>query len=639
MNQNENLLNYLEDEESLGSLDSSSSSLPENETERELSQESLIEFDKIIEAELEQRTAYARTVFVMVMICHGLETIAIFSVVSNLVIFLNMDPLHWSSFESTSMYFVTLCVFSFAISFSAFFAELYIQPKIVIIVSYLLYLLGIGFITLIGYGQYQLSDGRISYNETLVLHICNNLDKTNVTSFVDGPNPNCRPVMDVSLMVFALGSGVLKYHLPYFTFKQLWELGVSAGFFFGCHSLIFVIGAAIGIVLVTFIQLNVNFFCGYLLGSCCLAMSFILFILVLPAFDNVELRETYISEMMKMFKYAFSRKAAQIQKQYYQAGQRPSMLSMAMEKYQGPCCERLVREVRVFLRIIPVFASLIFFWALSYQASTSYIIQGLHMHLFDSNRVPPNSTDSDSVDTGFVFPPTWILCTCFITLLILVPIEQYFMSPWLTKLKLEKLLLPTFRIGCGLFFLTISFVIAGTVEYFRVTDYKNCQKHSKLMSDCIVEQKIATTIYYATKLNVAYQIPQFVAMTWGQMLTLTGVFNFAYSESSNDTRGLVMSSFFFICGLGTLVALFGLKVANWYNLFCGAQRLDYCNPNSGRMYVYFWVLAGGQVIGILLFLLAMKTYSNFKKYDRAFPIFGPKLEVVDSRAPSTRAVQ
>ena len=106
---------------------------------------------------------------------------------SNLVIFLNMDPLHWSSFEATSMYFVTLCIFCLAISFSAFVAELYIQPKIIILVSYVIYLIGIGFMSVVAYGQLQLSDGNVSYTQTLVLHIChNNLNRDGKDQNFDG---------------------------------------------------------------------------------------------------------------------------------------------------------------------------------------------------------------------------------------------------------------------------------------------------------------------------------------------------------------------------------------------------------------------------------------------------------------------
>ena len=82
--------------------------------------------------------------------------------------------------------------------------------------------------------------------------------------------------------------------------------------------------SGIGGMLVTFVQLNMNFFIGYLIGLSCLFVSFLLFVLILPAFDNVELRRTYISEIMIMFRYAASARAAQIQKQYYHAGQCPS---------------------------------------------------------------------------------------------------------------------------------------------------------------------------------------------------------------------------------------------------------------------------------------------------------------------------
>ena len=197
------------------------------------------------------------------------------------------------------------------------------------------------------------------------------------------------------------------------------------------------------------------------------------------------------------------------------------------------------------------------------------------MRLWDTNKISPNATDSDVTDTGFVFPPTWILCTCFITLILLIPIELYMIKPILLRLKLQRFNSPTVRITFGLIFLMVSFVIAGFLEYVRIQDYKNCLKQDNSdHTTCIHKQKIGITIYSATQMNVTYQIPQFICMFWGQMLTLTGIFRFAYKESSNDTRGFIMSAFFFICALGTLLALLCLKLANKFHLFCGAQGTD-----------------------------------------------------------------
>ena len=96
---------------------------------------------------------------------------------------------------------------------------------------------------------------------------------------------------------------------------QLREFCNSASYFFGWHGLVFVIGASISAVLVTFVQFNVNFFCGYLIGTSCVALSFLLFILLLPAFEKVELRNTYITEIKVMLNYAISDDAARRQKQ------------------------------------------------------------------------------------------------------------------------------------------------------------------------------------------------------------------------------------------------------------------------------------------------------------------------------------
>ena len=93
-----------------------------------------------------------------------------------------------------------------------------------------------------------------------------------------------------------------------------------------------------------------------------------------------------------------------------------------------------------------------------------------------------------------------------------------------------------------------------------------------------------------------------------------------------------MSAFFFMCGAGAVLALVCLHLAVSLGVFCGTLTIDYCNPNYATMYVYFWVLAAVQLFGILVFLFTMKTFVNFKKYGRAFPLFRLKSFFEDGAA-------
>ena len=76
------------------------------------------------------------------------------------------------------------------------------------------------------------------------------------------------------------------------------------------------------------------------------------------------------------------------------------------------------------------------------------------MRLFDTNTVAANSTNFDFLDPGFVFPPTWMFSTSYVTILLLIPLEYYLRKPGAKRMKLGKLKSPTIRITAGLILLS-----------------------------------------------------------------------------------------------------------------------------------------------------------------------------------------
>ena len=74
-----------------------------------------------------------------------------------------------------------------------------------------------------------------------------------------------------------------------------------------------------------------------------------------------------------------------------------------------------------------------------------------------------------------------------------------------------------------------------------------------------------------------------------------------------------MGLFHLSSGLGALIAAAVSEIAQRADWYCHTDSYDYCNPNSGKMYYYFWILALLQLVAIVVFYALAAVYRAFRE--------------------------
>ena len=115
-----------------------------------------------------------------------------------------------------------------------------------------------------------------------------------------------------------------------------------------------------------------------------------------------------------------------------------------------------VQEVRLVVRLFPLFLATCFYWTVYNQMQTLFVSQGMLM----------NTVVKLSDTVSFEIPPATLSSFDTISIIVLIPLYDKGLLPLLKKMNRKITVLQ--RIGWGLFLASLSMVAAGLVEMQRL---------------------------------------------------------------------------------------------------------------------------------------------------------------------------
>jgi peptide/histidine transporter 3/4 len=151
------------------------------------------------------------------------------------------------------------------------------------------------------------------------------------------------------------------------------------------------------------------------------------------------------------------------------------------------------------------------------------------------------------------------------------------------------------RLVVGMCLSAMSVILAGLLESERLFIIQSSP------SENTVAQLIGNTTYYAADLNILWQIPPYTVIGLGEVFCSVCALYFAYSAAPKSMQSIIMGSFYFFSGLGSVFGLFAL----WSfksQIFSSPENVDDINCATCHLNYYFYYLAVIQLIGIFLFI-------------------------------------
>ncbi|XP_061367056.1 protein NRT1/ PTR FAMILY 8.3-like [Gastrolobium bilobum] len=532
------------------------------------------------------------------------ERLAYYGISSNLVIHLN-TKLHEglvpaaknvNTFQGTS--YLTPLI-------GSFFADAYWGRYWTIAVFYGIYLIGICILTI---------SASIPALEPMecVKAVCPSATSTQ------------RAVFFLGLYLIALGTGGIK--------PCIWPIGAdqfddtdhkeraSKGSFFNWNYFTSNIGALIATTVLVWTEENVGWGLGYGIASAFIGIGIIVFFLGTPIYRLQRPVGSPLTRICQVVASALRKWKLEVPQDSYLLYEKTvnnssNEASVKLEHSDGLrfldkaavisdaekesdevtspwrlCTVTQVEELKILIRMFPIWATGIIFCAVYAQMSTLFVDQGKMMNrTIGSFTIPAASLR------------TFDLIGVIIWVVIydrgIVPIARKFTGKERGFSQLQ-------RMGIGLFISIICMVAAAILESKRL-------KMARELG--LVDKKVPVP------LSVLWQIPQYFLIGAAEVFTFVGQHEFFYDQAPNSMRSFCSALALLTNSLGNYLSTLILTIVDSLTTKDGNSGWIKDNLNKSHVDYYFWLLAVLSFLNMLVYIVCATRYKQKKAHYRIFP--------------------
>ncbi|XP_061983524.1 protein NRT1/ PTR FAMILY 8.3-like isoform X2 [Populus nigra] len=247
------------------------------------------------------------------------------------------------------------------------------------------------------------------------------------------------------------------------------------------------------------------------------------------------------------------------------------------------CTMTQVEELKILIRMFPIWATGIVFSAAHAQMSTIFVEQGMLM---------------DKTIGSFNIPPASMITIDVISVIFWVPIYDRIIVPIARKFTgRERGFSELQRMGIGLFISMLSMTAAALLEIKRL----QLVKELGLVGDAV-----------AVPLSILWQIPQYMLMGTAEIFTTIGQLEFFYEQSPDAMRSLCSALALLAASLGNYLSSFILSMVTYLTTTGGKTGWIPDNLNKGHLDYLFWLLAGLSFFNLLIYTICAKRYKEKK---------------------------
>ncbi|GMI95670.1 CHLORINA 1, ARABIDOPSIS THALIANA NITRATE TRANSPORTER 1, nitrate transporter 1.1 [Hibiscus trionum] len=237
-----------------------------------------------------------------------------------------------------------------------------------------------------------------------------------------------------------------------------------------------------------------------------------------------------------------------------------------------------VEEVKLVLRMLPIWATTIIFWTVYAQMTTFSVSQ---------------ATNMDRHIGKFQIPPASLTFFFVASVLLTVPLYDRLVVPIARKvLKSPQGLTPLQKIAVGLVLSFIAMIAAALTEIKRLRT---------AISHGLTDNPTAQI-----PLSVFWLVPQFLLVGAGEAFTYIGQLDFFLKECPRGMKTMSTGLFLSTLSLGFFVSSFLVTIVQKVT---GAEKpwlTD--NLNQGRLYNFYWLLMILSCLNMAIYLLFAKWY-------------------------------
>ncbi|KAH1102383.1 hypothetical protein GLYMA_13G197500v4 [Glycine max] len=252
------------------------------------------------------------------------------------------------------------------------------------------------------------------------------------------------------------------------------------------------------------------------------------------------------------------------------------------------CSLTQVEEVKLVLRLIPIWLSCLMFTVVQSQVHTFFIKQG--------------ATMERSIGPHFQVPPASLQGLVGVTILFAVPFYDRVFVPLARKITGKPTGITVLqRIGVGLFLSILNMVVSALVEDKRV----GVAKEFGLIDD----PKAVLPI------SIWWLLPQYMITGISDAFTIVGLQELFYDQMPESLRSLGAAAYISIVGVGSFVGNIVIIVVEAVTSRAGdGEKWLGNNLNRAHLDYFYWVLAGLSAVNLCVYVWLAIAYV-YKKVD------------------------
>ncbi|CAN6486494.1 unnamed protein product [Victoria cruziana] len=411
-------------------------------------------------------------------------------------------------------------------------------------------------------------------------------------------------VFFVGLYLVSFGSGCIKSSLLPLGADQFSDTdpkeSVKKGSFFNWYYFTMSFGAFISCSVLVWIQENIGWGVGYGISTCFIALTIATFIMGTPFYRLQKPGGSPLTRVWQVLVAAMRKMALQTptdgkllyEEESISAGNThlhlprtndfrlldKAAIIAEVDMEDGMCRNpwRLctvtqVEELKLLLRLSPVWFTGIIYSAVYAQMYTVFIEQGSIMER----------------NVGkFAVPPAMMYAFEVLIVILWVPIYDTVIVNicWRFTGK-PRGLSELQRMGVGRFLIILSMAVAALVEMKRLES----SKEGKLM-------------------NIAWQVPQYFFIGVSEVFTYIGQLEFFYDQSPDSMRSVCTAMSLLSISLGNYFSSLIMAFVSWATTRGGGAGWIPDDLNQGHLDYFFWVLAGVSILNLAAYIICAKRY-------------------------------
>ncbi|KAJ8630599.1 hypothetical protein MRB53_023922 [Persea americana] len=423
------------------------------------------------------------------------------------------------------------------------------------------------------------------------------------------------PLLFISLYLIAIGQGGHKPCVQAFGADQFQEESEeerrTKNSFFNWWYLAICGGGVAAMLIIFYIQDNVGWTIGYCILSIVMASSLVFFLLgrrlyqrqalsgssltrvaqvLVAAARKSHLPSTMNNILLEEEDTAFDRESRPLTRtKQFRFLDKASFIdeidaSHEIKNKWRLCSTAQVEEVKMLIRLVPIWVSCLMYAVVFAQPNTFFIKQG--------------STLDRNIGT-FVVPSASLLVAVGLTAAVAVFIYDRFIVPIARKITgTSSGLTMLQRIGVGIFLSVIMMMAAALVERRRL----------KIVREFgLVDRPNASV-----PMSVWWLLPQYMILGVADVFTLVGLQQFFYDQMPDGLRSIGAAAYLCIMGVGSFIS------GGIISIVGNSSGWLVDNLNSAHLDYFYWLLTGLSALWFGLFLVLSRQYI-YKQVADALP--------------------